>query len=141
MDDSSGGSDRHGGAATQHTTGEEHRTQPGCASCHAALDPLGFALERFDAIGRVRTGEVDDRGELPDGLVLDGPLGLARALADDPRFLAHLARTLATWSRGAVLTSDELLRLEALVENLGPEPSLHALIESILESALAPRAR
>jgi len=120
---------------------EVHRTQPGCASCHAALDPLGFALERFDAIGRVRPGEVDDRGELPDGLVLDGPLGLARALADDPRFLAHLARTLATWSRGAVLTSDELLRLEALVENLGPEPSLHALIESILESALTPRAR
>ncbi|MDA0947019.1 MAG: DUF1592 domain-containing protein [Planctomycetota bacterium] len=119
---------------------EVHRTTPGCASCHASLDPLGFALERFDAIGRAREGEVDDRGELPGGVVLDGPLGLSEALAGDPRFVHHLARTLATWCRSAVLDASAREDLEVLVQDLGPDPSLRALLESILVQALLPRA-
>lgn len=119
---------------------EVHRTTPGCAGCHASLDPLGFALERFDAIGRVREGEVDDRGELPGGVVLEGPLGLSEALARDPRFLQHLARTLATWCRSSVLDPSAREELESLVQDLGPDPSLRALLESILVQALLPRA-
>ena len=62
---------------------EQHRKNPVCASCHARMDPLGFALENFDAIGRWRDDATDgaaDRrvGALPDGTTFDGP---ARACA------------------------------------------------------------
>ncbi len=50
---------------------EQHRADPACAVCHKVMDELGFALEGFDPVGRFRqrdeTGEIDDRGELPDG--------------------------------------------------------------------------
>src|SRR5262245_31901799 len=56
---------------------ERHRTDPRCASCHAALDPLGFGLENFDAVGgwRNRDGDhpIDVRGTLPDGRSFRGP--------------------------------------------------------------------
>jgi hypothetical protein len=59
---------------------EQHRQNPTCASCHAVIDPLGFALEPFDAIGRWRTHDgghpVDAMGSLPNGTSIDGPVGL-----------------------------------------------------------------
>lgn len=55
---------------------EQHRQNPACAACHQMMDPLGFALENFDAVGRWRTSEggeaVDASGELPDGTVFEG---------------------------------------------------------------------
>ena len=55
--------------------------QPACASCHAVMDPLGFALEQYDAIGRWRTLDggvpVDSTGAMPDGRPIDGPRGCA----------------------------------------------------------------
>jgi mono/diheme cytochrome c family protein len=63
---------------------EEHRSNPACTSCHRVIDPLGLALENFDAIGmyRVRDGEkpVDPTGVLYDGTPLDGPASLRQAL-------------------------------------------------------------
>ena len=63
---------------------EQHRENPVCASCHATMDPLGFALEPFDAIGRWRTRDdglpVDARGALVDGTEIDGPHGLREML-------------------------------------------------------------
>ncbi|MGH9786669.1 MAG: DUF1592 domain-containing protein [Terriglobia bacterium] len=63
---------------------ELHRANPVCASCHARMDPLGFALENFDAIGRWRTREgksaIDPSGALPDGFRFEGPAGLREAL-------------------------------------------------------------
>lgn len=75
-----------------------HRRQPSCASCHARIDPLGFALEGYDQFGRARThdwdGEpVDARGELPDGTSFAGPDGLAAALLRNRR--SDLAREIA----------------------------------------------
>src|SRR5436309_14128288 len=59
---------------------EKHRTNAICASCHARMDPLGFGLENFDAIGRWREREgdaiIDASGTLPDGKMLNGPEGL-----------------------------------------------------------------
>ncbi len=56
----------------------EHRKNPSCNSCHSAIDPLGFALENFDAVGRWRTHDgkykVDPAGVLPDGSTFAGPL-------------------------------------------------------------------
>jgi hypothetical protein len=65
---------------------EKHRSNPACASCHAHMDPLGFALENFDAVGRWRTlsegnTPIDASGALPDGTKFDGPAELRRLLA------------------------------------------------------------
>ena len=63
---------------------EQHRRNPACASCHAPMDPLGFALENFDAIGGWRTDEagqpMDASGVLPDGSDVEGPAGLRQLL-------------------------------------------------------------
>ena len=61
-----------------------HRKNPACASCHLRMDPLGFALENFDAIGRWRTTDgtsaIDASGTLPDGTTFDGPAEFREAL-------------------------------------------------------------
>jgi hypothetical protein len=63
---------------------EQHRTNPVCASCHRTMDPMGFAMENFDAIGRWRTSdgssEIDSSGTLPDGTKLSGPNELRKLL-------------------------------------------------------------
>jgi len=61
-----------------------HRTNPACASCHARFDPLGFALENFDAIGRWRTTDgglpIDASGTFTDGTRFNGPIELREGL-------------------------------------------------------------
>jgi hypothetical protein len=63
---------------------EQHRTNPICASCHARMDPIGFALENFDGIGMWRTVDgnmrVEPAGVLPDGSRFEGPAGLRNLL-------------------------------------------------------------
>jgi hypothetical protein len=56
-----------------------HQASPVCSSCHSRMDPLGFALENFDGLGRWRAG-VDSSGILPDGTKIDGPVGLRNVL-------------------------------------------------------------
>ena len=67
----------------------QHRTNPSCASCHSVIDPLGFALEQFDAIGAWRTRDesgtpVDTRATTLDGATLDGLTGLRARLLEEP---------------------------------------------------------
>ena len=63
---------------------QQHRANPVCASCHARMDPLGFALENFDATGQWRTMEagapIDASADLPDGTRFEGPAGLRKML-------------------------------------------------------------
>ena len=63
---------------------QQHRANPVCASCHARMDPLGFALENFDATGQWRTMEagapIDASADLPDGTRFEGPGGLRKML-------------------------------------------------------------
>jgi hypothetical protein len=85
---------------------EQHRANPACASCHAQMDPLGFALENFDAIGRWRTtgegdGPIDAAGALPDGAKFDGPEELRKLLLtrrDD--FVTTVIEKLLTYALG-----------------------------------------
>src|SRR5438094_7408932 len=84
---------------------EKHRKNPGCASCHAAIDPLGFALENFDAIGRWRTADagtaVDSSGVLPDGTRLEGPSGLRNVLLSRPEeFVTVFAERMLVYALG-----------------------------------------
>jgi hypothetical protein len=85
---------------------EEHRRNPACAGCHSTMDPLGFALENFDAVGKWRTrGEdgarLDSSGVLPDGSNVDGPASLRNALLNHPdQFVSTLAGKLLTFALG-----------------------------------------
>ena len=84
---------------------EKHRKDPNCAACHARLDPLGFALENFDPIGRWRTqvsGEwVDASGELPGGVVIVGPEALKQVLLERKQlFVRHLTEKMLAYALG-----------------------------------------
>ncbi len=85
---------------------EQHRADPGCASCHRRMDPLGFALEHFDATGRYRQkdggDEIDASGELPGGAKFDGANELKKVLATTyaDRFVRCLAEKLLTYALG-----------------------------------------
>ncbi|MCX6918152.1 MAG: DUF1592 domain-containing protein [Verrucomicrobia bacterium] len=84
---------------------EQHRANPSCASCHNRMDALGFAFEKFDAIGRNRTMDegvlIDTAGKLPDGRAFAGATQLKSVLkADHEKFVRNLSAKLLTYSLG-----------------------------------------
>jgi hypothetical protein len=83
----------------------DHRRNPPCAGCHAMMDPLGLALENFDAVGKWRAldesgGPIDASGAMPDGTKFDGPDGLRQALLGSDRFVMTLTEKLMTYALG-----------------------------------------
>jgi hypothetical protein len=84
---------------------ERHRENPVCAGCHARMDPIGFGLENYDAIGRYRTVEgqlpIDSSGTLPDGREFIGAAQLKNILrADSPKFAHGLTEKMLTYALG-----------------------------------------
>jgi hypothetical protein len=84
---------------------EQHRVNPVCASCHARMDPLGFSLENFDAIGQWRTTDgdavINASGVLLDGTKVDGPAALRQALvAQKEQFVRTVTGKLLTYAVG-----------------------------------------
>ena len=84
---------------------EKHRADATCASCHSKMDPLGFALENYDAIGKWRTMDgkfpVDASGTLPDGTTFAGPAEMREALAKKlPQFAECLVRKMMVYALG-----------------------------------------
>jgi hypothetical protein len=84
---------------------EQHRANPNCSSCHARMDPLGFALENFDAIGRWREKDgdvaIDSSGTLPDGRSFKGYKDLRTILKADPgAFTECVAEKMLTYALG-----------------------------------------
>lgn len=84
---------------------QQHRADPACASCHNLMDPPGFALDNFDAVGRWRTTEsgkpIDATGGLPDGSEFTGVGGLEHALLERPElFVRTLTEKLLTFALG-----------------------------------------
>lgn len=97
----------------------KHRQDQACAVCHDRIDPLGFALESFDPIGRFRIadeagGTIDDTGELRDGSRIQGMSGLRDYLAQNhAQFTNHFSRKLLGYALGrGVLPSDKELLAE-----------------------------
>jgi hypothetical protein len=89
---------------------EKHRKNAGCANCHAPMDPLGFALENFDATGRWRTADadapIDASGVLADGTKLNGPAELRKILRSRPDDFAHVVSDrMLTYALGRKLES------------------------------------
>ena len=94
-----------GKALTMRERMEKHRANLACAACHARMDPLGFALENFDAIGGWRTTEagspIDSSGALPDGTEFEGAPGLRRILLDRRQeFVMNVTDKLLTYALG-----------------------------------------
>jgi hypothetical protein len=88
---------------------EQHRKNPACTSCHAPMDPLGFALENYDAIGAWRSidevgGRVDSAAVLPDGTRFEGPAGLRNlVMARREQFVTTVVEKLMTYAIGREL--------------------------------------
>ena len=98
----------------------EHRANPACASCHNLMDPVGFALENFDAVGRWRDTEagnpVDSSGGLPDGSRFDGVDGLENGLLARPElFAGTLAEKLLTFALGRGIELDDAPAIRGIV--------------------------
>jgi mono/diheme cytochrome c family protein len=98
----------------------EHRANPACASCHKVMDPIGFALENFDAVGawRARDGGVaiDASGELADGTKVDGVVALRQALSRRPDvFVGTLTEKLLTYALGRGLDHADMPAVRAIV--------------------------
>lgn len=85
---------------------EVHRANPVCASCHARMDPIGFSLENYDAIGRWRNQDggspINATGKLPDGTEFSGPAGLKKLLLTTYRedFITAVTERLLTYALG-----------------------------------------
>jgi hypothetical protein len=103
---------------------EQHRANPTCFSCHAVMDPLGFALENFSAVGQYRANDpdtltpIDSAGQLPDGTPLKGPDDLRRALVDRPdhQFVVAFTENLLTYALGRSLDYRDLPTVRRIVK-------------------------
>ena len=120
---------------------EEHRANAVCASCHARMDPLGFALENFDAIGRWRTaGEdgqpIDASGALPDGTTFEGPVALRDLLLSRrDEFVMTIAEKMLTYALGRGLEAYDRPTLRAIVRASAPADSTwSSLVRAIVTS-------
>jgi mono/diheme cytochrome c family protein len=99
---------------------EQHRANPVCASCHARMDPLGFSLENFDAVGHWRStdGEaaIDATGVLLDGTKVDGPAALRRSLlAQKEQFVRTVTGKLLTYAVGRQMEYSDAPAIRAIV--------------------------
>lgn len=119
---------------------EQHRANPSCASCHTMMDPLGFGLENFDAIGAWRDREgayaIDASGTLPDGSAFKGPRELKEILKgrkDD--FVRCVAGKMLTYALGRGLTPYDQCALDDIAALLAKSDyKFSALIHALVES-------
>ncbi|MFO0809755.1 MAG: DUF1592 domain-containing protein [Gemmataceae bacterium] len=118
----------------------QHRNNAACASCHKAIDPVGFALENFDAVGRWRTTEegqpVDAAGGLPDGSSFAGVAGLEGGLLKRPElFVGTLTEKLLTFALGrGVESADGPAVREVVRKAKAADYRASAVIEAIVAS-------
>jgi hypothetical protein len=104
---------------------EQHREKPTCYSCHGVMDPLGFALENFSAVGQYRVNDPDTQtpietaGQLPDGTAINGPDDLRKALVDraDHQFVQALTENLMTYALGRSLDYRDMPTVRRIVRD------------------------
>src|SRR5207237_5305584 len=112
------------GPQTMRQRMEEHRANPACASCHKMMDPIGFALENFDGIGKWRTREagqkLDASGQLVDGSRIDGVVSLRQGLLRySPQFVRTFTEKLLTYALGRGVEYDDMPMVRSFVREAG----------------------
>ena len=119
----------------------QHRANPTCAGCHSMIDPAGFALENFDAIGRWR--EVDDSfnridasGALPDGSTFNGVAELRSALTRQPdRFVHTVTERLMTYALGRGVEFYDMPAVRRILADAAPAGyRMQAIILGVVNS-------
>ena len=99
---------------------ETHRQNAVCAQCHRLMDPIGFALEPFDAVGASRTREsgspIDGSGQLASGVAVSGPASLRDALVSDPTiFVTTMTEKMLTYALGRGLGAEDMPTVRSIV--------------------------
>ncbi|UUO05934.1 DUF1588 domain-containing protein [Blastopirellula sp. J2-11] len=102
---------------------EQHRANPSCATCHDRIDPIGFALENFNEIGRWRDkddgGKIDPLAILPNGEQIDGQAGLKKYLLENKeQFVRHLTQKMLGYALARGLQASDVATVESIVERL-----------------------
>jgi cytochrome c551/c552 len=120
---------------------EEHRANAACASCHKMMDPIGFTMENFDAVGKWRVNEfgkkLDVAGQLSDGSKVDGPAGLRDGLIRySPQFVRVVTEKLLTYALGRGAEYYDMPVVRSVVREAAPNNyRLTSLIVGIVKSA------
>ncbi|MEJ7608980.1 MAG: DUF1592 domain-containing protein [Bryobacteraceae bacterium] len=118
----------------------QHRANAVCASCHSRIDPLGFAEENYDVLGRWRTEEagkpIDSKGELPDGSKFEGPAELKAVLLEKKDLvLRNLTNKMLGYALGRGLTLQDSCTVDSIVAEVERGGySSHALINAVVMS-------
>ena len=134
--------EEHQGAApkTMRERLAQHRANPVCAGCHSRIDPIGFALENYDVIGRWRTEDagkpIDAVGELPDGTKFDGPTELKKVLmAKKDLFIRNLTTRMFGYALGRGLTREDTCAVDNILNQLAANGyKAQTLIRAIVNS-------
>jgi hypothetical protein len=122
---------------------EEHRSNAQCQSCHRVIDPIGLALENFDAVGAWRAVEggthgsaIDSSGVLLDGTAVDGVVSLRKALLKDPEiFVGTVVEKLMTYGLGRGIAAGDMPTVRAIVRGTAPQNyRFVSLIDGIVTS-------
>jgi cytochrome c551/c552 len=120
---------------------EEHRANPVCASCHSRMDPLGFALENYDGVGKWRDQDsgntIDASGKLPDGTTFVGPAGLKKILLTNRRdeFVATATEKLLLYALGRGLEYYDRPAVRSIARQAAKDDyRMSALITAIVKS-------
>jgi hypothetical protein len=120
---------------------EQHRANPACATCHKVMDPLGLALENFDAVGQWRTkepaGPIDAAGQLADGTKVTGVADLRKALLEHPeQFVATVTEKMLTYALGRGLEYYDMPMVRGIVRDAAKDNyRFSALVLGIVKSA------
>jgi len=120
----------------------KHRASPTCSSCHSVMDPLGFALENFDATGMWRDKDrfanvvIDSAGELPDGTKINGPDDLRKALLRRPeQFVQTLVENLLTYSMGRTEAYYDMPTVRKIVRDTAAKDyKFSAIVQAVVNS-------
>ena len=119
---------------------ERHREDPACAGCHNMIDPIGFALENFDLIGKWRDADggttINASGDLWDGTALDGPAGLRAALLERRElFVTRATEKLMAYALGRTVEHYDMPAVRAIVREAADDDHRFArLIAGVVKS-------
>jgi hypothetical protein len=121
---------------------EQHRSKPGCSQCHGVIDPIGFAMENFDAIGRWRDRDleagapIDAKTVLPNGRPVDGPVQMRDAIfGGSDLFVRALTEKLMMYAVGRELEFYDMPQIRAIVRRAAAQDyRLSAIISGIVAS-------
>jgi len=122
---------------------EQHRAKPACGSCHGVMDPLGFALENFDAIGEWRARDrwadtdIDASGRLIDGTPVTSPADLRAAVVRRPeQFVQTFTEKLMTYALGRTVEYHDMPAVRKIVRDAGTAGyRFSAIVMGIVQSA------